>query len=125
MVIMIMTMIMLMKWRSIHAHDDDDDDWYALCPMGYDDADADDMMMIMMMLMRYTISGEEKPASSVGFGQMGKPNMIIFVLNFYVFVYSSNNIFLTCPHTSYLSHISHIRYVETKLSCGEISDLYR
>ena len=27
-------------------------------------------------------------------------------------------------HTSYLSHISHIRYVEINLSCGEISDLY-
>ena len=27
-------------------------------------------------------------------------------------------------HTSYLSHISHIRDVEKNLSCGEISDLY-
>ena len=27
-------------------------------------------------------------------------------------------------HTSYLSHISHIRYVKKNLSCGEISDLY-
>ena len=30
----------------------------------------------------------------------------------------------TYLHTWYLSHISHIRYVEKNLSCGEISDLY-
>ena len=29
-----------------------------------------------------------------------------------------------CCHTSYLSQISQMRYVEKNLSCGEISDLY-
>ena len=32
--------------------------------------------------------------------------------------------FVCFSHTSYLSQISHIRYVEINLSCGEISDLY-
>ena len=52
-----------------------------------------DMVMVIghgdgesFIMMPYTISGEEKPACSVGFGQMGKSNMMNFVLNFYVFL---------------------------------------
>ena len=51
-------------------------------------------MIMMIVMMSYTISGEEKPACSVGFGQMGKSNMMRVVLNFYLFLYLSNNIFL-------------------------------